>query len=267
MSMKKQLTNERLKAIMTDAVTYREANGDADAYTENGLYASVMSMTNLPEGASKVGMLEVMGCWYCKIQRYTPINPKDVLVYQRIWEKDKGWQPWHTLIASAGTALNSVGGGIIYYLPITSYLEEEGGRHEREHEAEHEAEGASGGHLAFGTLDAMCECVGRACEGGVDEDGDASRDKRQDAGCRRGGRARDISAAVERGECSERDFPRSYDCNEIRAKHLPASNHESRKGSCGIRSIVYKRIELDRLDGLAQLITDSHVAERKEVAA
>lgn len=102
MSETKPLTNNLLKGVLTDTVMYRAANGNADDYLDNGLYAAVSGMLNLPEGSPKIGMLEVIGCWYCKIQRYTPTNPKDVLVYQRVWLKDKGWQEWYVLVENRG---------------------------------------------------------------------------------------------------------------------------------------------------------------------
>ncbi|MBD5583881.1 MAG: hypothetical protein HDQ88_02280 [Clostridia bacterium] len=73
-----------------------------------------------------------------------------------------------TLLGRNTATASVLWGGVIHYLSITSNSGEEGGPHESDKEAEREAESTGDGSgLAFGTLDAMCDFCGRACEDGL----------------------------------------------------------------------------------------------------
>lgn len=95
MSTTKEFSLSLLKNIATDFMTVRATNGDADSYTQNGIYSNEGSMTGLPKGAAAYGILEVVGGWYYKEQHYYPLSPiAGIGLYRRMWSRNAGWKPW-----------------------------------------------------------------------------------------------------------------------------------------------------------------------------
>lgn len=90
-----EATNKLLKEILTDTMSYRVHTNDAETLTQSGIYQNTGSMTNLPSGAYRYGVLAVFDANLFKAQVYIPHTQlaNGYGMYIRAWYDGK-WNSW-----------------------------------------------------------------------------------------------------------------------------------------------------------------------------